>query len=256
MSEQPQGRFAETVVLVTGAARGIGAAICVRLAAEGATIAAVDLDEKGARESAARLRESGARATGIGADVTSRAAVEGAVSQTVAELGRLDGVVSCAGIVRDNLIHKLSDEDWDAVVDTHLRGGFLVAQAAQREMVPQRRGRIVFLSSGSARGSRGQANYAAAKAGIEGLTRTLALELGRFCITVNAVAPGFVETQMTHETAERIGIPWEEFVARESAQVALGRIAQPDDIAGVIAFLLSDDAAFVTGQTISVRGGP
>ena len=249
-------RFEGRVVLVTGAASGIGAATARRLVEEGAAVAIVDFDRSGAERIAGSLEELGARSVAIGADVTSRSEVEAAFARTVDEFDRLDGAVSCAGIVRDNLVHKLTDEDWSAVVDTHLKGGFLVAQTAQRQMVPQGSGRIVFLSSGSARGQRGQANYASAKGGLEALTRTLALELGRFGITVNAVAPGFVDTPMTRTTAERIGVTWDEFVETESRQVALGRIAQPEDIANVISFLLSDDAAFVTGQTISVRGGP
>jgi 3-oxoacyl-[acyl-carrier protein] reductase len=170
--------------------------------------------------------------------------------------GRLDILVTSAGIIRDNLLHKLSDEDWDAVVDTHLKGTFLAARAAQAHMVEQRSGRIVLISSVSALGNRGQANYSAAKAGIQGLTKTLAIELGPFGITVNCVAPGFVATAMTRQTAERVGVPFEDFQAFAAEQIPLRRVGQPEDVAGPIAFLCSADAAYVSGQVIYVRGGP
>jgi 3-oxoacyl-[acyl-carrier protein] reductase len=177
--------------------------------------------------------------------------------KAVAErLGRLDILVTCAGITRDNLLHKMTDEDWDGVIDTHLKGTFLCAQAAQSLMVPQRSGKMVFLSSTSALGNRGQANYSTAKAGLQGLARTLAIELGPFNINVNAVAPGFVATRMTQATAERIGVEWEAYKAERAKAIPLGRVGEADDIASVIAFFASHDASFVSGQTLYARGGP
>ncbi len=178
------------------------------------------------------------------------------VARTVGELGRLDVLVCSAGIIRDNLLFKMTDEDWDAVIDTHLKGSFLCARAAQRPMVDQKYGKMVFLSSTSALGNRGQANYSAAKAGLQGMARTLAIELGPFNINVNTVAPGFVETRMTRATAERMGVDFDAFKIGAASQIPLGRIGQPEDIASVIAFLCSDEASFVSGQTVYVRGGP
>ena len=243
-------RFEDRTALVTGGARGIGAATAERLAAEGAHVVVADFDEAAAQETAARV---GGRA--VRCDVTSRADVETAVA-VAAESGRLDVLVTCAGIIRDNLLHKLSDEDWESVIATHLRGTFLAAQAAQAHMVEQGSGAMVLISSTSALGNRGQANYAAAKAGIQGLTKTLAIELGRFSVRVNCVAPGFIATAMTAQTAERIGVPFEQFQEAVAEQTPLRRVGQPEDVSGVIAFLCSDDAAYVTGQVIYVRGGP
>jgi 3-oxoacyl-[acyl-carrier protein] reductase len=234
------------VALITGGARGIGAAAAERFMQDGARVAVTDLDVEEGPEGALR----------IACDVTKREDVEAAVDRTVEELGGLDILVTSAGITRDNLIHKLSDDDWDAVINTHLRGTFLAAQAAQKQMVQQRAGKMVLISSISAEGNRGQANYSTAKAGIQGLTRTLALELGPFNINVNCVAPGFVVTRMTEATAARIGMSFEEFQAAAAEQIPLRRVAQPADIAGVIAFLCSDDASYVSGQVIYVRGGP
>lgn len=238
-------RFEGKTALVTGGGRGIGKATVARFASEGARVAAADLafddDVQGLR---------------LETDVTKREAVESAVARTVEELGGLDILVTCAGIIRDNLIHKLSDDDWDAVIATHLRGTFLAVQAAQRHMTEQSSGKIVLISSTSALGNRGQTNYAAAKAGIQGMTKTLAIELGRFDVNVNCVAPGFVATAMTEQTAARMGVDFEQFQELAADQIPLRRIGQPEDIAGVIAFLCSEDASFVSGQVIYVRGGP
>ncbi len=179
-----------------------------------------------------------------------------AVARTVAELGGLDILVTSAGIIRDNLVHKLTDDDWDAVITTHLRGTFLSTQAAQAHMTQHGGGKMVLISSVSALGNRGQLNYSAAKAGIQGMTKTLAIELGRFNVNVNCVAPGFVSTAMTQQTADRIGIPFEDFKKLGAEQVPLQRVAEPEDIAGVIAFLCSEDASYVSGQVIYVAGGP
>lgn len=244
-------RFVGKVALVTGGARGIGAATAARLAAEGADVVVADFDLAAAEETATAI---GGRA--VRCDVTSREEVEAAVAAAAEPAGRLDILVTCAGIIRDNLLHKMSDDDWDAVIDTHLRGTFLSVQAAQRLMVAQKSGTMVLISSTSALGNRGQANYSAAKAGIQGLSKTLAIELGRFGITVNCVAPGFIATAMTEQTAARMGVPFEEFMDAVAAQTPVQRVGQPEDVAGVIAFLCSADAAYVSGQVIYVRGGP
>jgi 3-oxoacyl-[acyl-carrier protein] reductase len=244
-------RFEGRTALVTGGARGIGAATASRLAAEGARVVVADFDAEAAEETAKSVG-----GTAVRCDVTSTDEVEAAVAAAVEATGRLDVLVTCAGIIRDNLVHKLTDEDWDAVIDTHLKGTFLCARAAQRHMVEQKSGKMVLISSVSALGNRGQTNYSTAKAGIQGMTKTLAIELGPFGITVNCAAPGFIATAMTEQTAARIGVPFEQLQTAAAEQTPLRRVGQPEDVAGVIAFLCSEDAAFVTGQVIYVRGGP
>jgi 3-oxoacyl-[acyl-carrier protein] reductase len=239
------------VALVTGGGRGIGAATAQVMAAKGAKVVVSDLDEAPAAEVAGPIG-----GLAIACDVSKRESVEAMVEKAVKELGRLDILVTCAGIIRDNLLFKMTDDDWDAVIDTHLTGTFLCARAAQKHMVPQKYGKMVFLSSTSALGNRGQTNYSAAKAGLQGMARTLAIELGPFNINVNTVAPGFVETRMTRATAERMGVDYETFKLGAASQIPLQRIGQPEDIANVIAFLCSDESGFVSGQTIYVRGGP
>jgi 3-oxoacyl-[acyl-carrier protein] reductase len=238
-------RFEGKVALVTGGGRGIGKATVERFAAEGAKVATADL-----------AFDDDVPGLWLETDVTQREAVESAVARTVDEHGSLDFLVTCAGIIRDNLVYRMSDDDWEAVIATHLRGTFLSTQAAQRHMVEHGGGKMVLISSISALGNRGQLNYSAAKAGIQGMTKTLALELGRYNVNVNCVAPGFVTSAMTRQTAERIGVPFEDFQRMAAEQVPLQRIAEPEDIAGVIAFLCSEDASYVSGQVIYVRGGP
>ncbi len=237
-------RFEGKVAFVTGGGRGIGKATAARFASEGAKVAVADL---GFDDDAPGLR--------LETDVTQRDQVERAVEQTVAEHGGLDILVTCAGIIRDNLVHKLTDDDWEDVIATHLRGTFLAAQAAQRHMTQHGGGKMVLISSTSALGNRGQLNYSAAKAGIQGMTRTLSIELGKFGVNVNCVAPGFVSSAMTQQTADRVGVSFEDFQKYAAERTSLGRIGEPEDIAGVIAFLCSDDAAYVTGQVLYVDGG-
>jgi 3-oxoacyl-[acyl-carrier protein] reductase len=244
-------KFKDRVALVTGGGRGIGAATAQLLAQQGARVAVSDVDQGPADEVARPIK-----GLAISCDVTKRADVEAMVDRTVREFGRLDILVACAGITRDNLLFKMTDEDWDAVIDTHLKGTFLAARAAQKPMVANKYGKMVFLSSTSALGNRGQTNYSTAKAGLQGMARTLAIELGPFNINVNAVAPGFVETRMTRGTAERLGIDYESYRTGAASQIPLRRVGQPEDIANVIAFLCSDESGFVSGQTIYVRGGP
>jgi len=249
-------RFEGRTVVVTGGGRGIGATTAARFAREGAAVVVSDLDREPAEAVSGEIRKSGWRALPIACDVTERAAVEQLFESAVREFDTVDILVTCAGIIKDNLIHKMSDSDWDSVINTHLRGTFLCAQVAQRLMVPNRFGKIVFLSSRSALGNRGQANYSTAKAGLQGLARTLALELGPFNVNVNTVAPGFVETRMTRAVAERTGMDYEALKKTSAEQTALRRIGRPEDIAGVITFLCSEDASFITGQTVYVTGSP
>ena len=236
---------ASRVAIVTGAARGIGAATAIRLAADGFAIGVLDLDAASTKE-----------ALGVGVDVADPAAVQAAVGQVATELGDPVVLVNNAGITRDNLLFKMSDQDFDSVIAVHLRGAFLMSRAVQGYMTAAKWGRIVNLSSVSALGNRGQANYSTAKAGLQGFTKTLAIELGKFGVTVNAVAPGFIVTEMTAATAQRIGMSFDDFQKQAAARIPVGRVGRPEDIAHTISYLVSDGASFVTGQVIYVSGGP
>lgn len=250
-------RFEGNVALITGAARGIGFATAELFAEEGAAVAVCDLSAEMAAEAAARIASTfGVPAVGIGCDVADEAAVDALLATTLERLGGLDILVNNAGVTRDNLLFKMSVDDWDAVMSVHLRGAFLCTRAAQRHMVGKRRGKIVNLSSTSALGNRGQANYSSAKAGLQAFTRTAAIELGPYNINVNAVAPGFVDTEMTRQTAARRGYGVEEYKAMRAKNIPLGRVGVPRDIANVIAFLCSEEASFVSGQIVYVKGGP
>jgi 3-oxoacyl-[acyl-carrier protein] reductase len=242
--------------IVTGAARGIGAATARRLAADGMAVAVLDLDAGACAETVDAITAAGGRAVAVGADVSDASQVEAAVGKTAAELGPPVVLVNNAGILRDNLLFKMSEDDWDMVLEVHLRGAFLMSRAAQKFMVDQRFGRIVNLSSSSALGNRGQVNYSAAKAGMQGFTKTLAIELGQFGVTANAVAPGFIATDMTAATAARVGMSFEDFQTAAASRIPVRRVGQPDDIAHVISFLASEGAGFVSGQVIYVAGGP
>jgi len=242
--------------IVTGAARGIGAGIARRLTADGFAVALLDLDGEVAEGVAAELRESGAQAIGLSADVSDPDSVEAAVAEVAAQLGPVTVLVNNAGIIRDNLLHKMSVEDWDSVMGVHMRGAFLLAKATQGFMVEAKWGRIVNISSASALGNRGQANYSGAKAGLQGFTKALAKELGRFNITVNAIGPGFIETDMTRATAERMGQDFEELKKVVVGAIPVGRAGQPEDIAAAVAFFVREDASFTSGQVLYVAGGP
>ncbi|MEV0466408.1 3-oxoacyl-ACP reductase FabG [Nocardia tengchongensis] len=243
------------VAVVTGAARGIGAGTAARLAADGFAVAIVDLDEAACKDAVDAIAAAGGTAIAVGCNVTDENQVAAAFERIAAELGSVDVLVNNAGVLRDNLLFKMSVDDWDLVMSVHLKGAFLCTREAQKYMVKQKSGKIVNTSSVSALGARGQANYSAAKMGIQGLTRTLAMELGPFGINVNAVAPGFIVTEMTDATAARVGVSPEEFRAEAAKITPLRRVGEPADIANVVSFLVSDDASFVTGQTIYVDGG-
>lgn len=242
--------------VVTGGSRGIGAAVARRLAADGRDVAVLDLDLTGAADLIAEIEATGRRALALPCDVTDEAAVTRAVDAVTQTLSPPTILVNNAGVTRDNLLFRMSTSDWDTVMGVHLKGAFLMSRAAQAHMVAAGWGRIVNISSISALGNRGQANYAAAKAGLQGFTKTLALELGKFGVTVNAVAPGFVETAMTRQTAERLGVSFDEYKAQAVSQIAVARAGQPDDIAAVVSFFARDDASYVSGQVLYAAGGP
>jgi 3-oxoacyl-[acyl-carrier protein] reductase len=245
----------DRVALVTGAAQGIGAAIARRLAADGAKVGVLDLQEPAAQSVADEITAAGGTAIALGADVSKRAQVQAAVDRVVGEYGSLHILVNNAGVLRDNLLFKMSDDDWTTVMEVHLRGAFLCSQIAQQHMVAARYGRIISMSSTSALGNRGQANYATAKAGLQGLTKTLAIELGPFGITANAIAPGFIETAMTKATAERIGTTIEQMRAEVAARIPVRRGGVPEDIAQAAAFFAAEESGYVTGQVLYVDGG-
>ena len=242
--------------IVTGAARGIGAATALRLAADGHSVAVLDLSAESCAETVEAIEAGGGRALAVGADVSDETAVAAAFDKIESDLGVPTVLVNNAGIIRDNLLFKMTTGDWDAVMGVHLRGAFLMSKMAQAHMTKAGFGRIVNLSSSSALGNRGQANYSAAKAGLQGFTKTLAIELGRFGITVNAVAPGFIQTDMTAATAERLRMPFEEFIELTAKEIPVARVGQPDDIANAVSFFVGEAAGFVSGQVLYVAGGP
>jgi len=249
------GRFEGRVAIVTGAAQGIGAAVARRLAGEGAQVGVVDLTAERAQGTADEVVKAGGQAVAVGADVSKTADVQAAVSAVVAAYGHVDILVNNAGITRDNLLFKMTDEDWDSVIAINLRSAFLMSRECQKYFVAQKYGKIVSLSSRSAWGNRGQANYAASKAGVMGLTATLAIELGPFGVNVNAVAPGYIATAMTDATAQRVGFDPDDFRKASAELTPVRRVGVPEDIAATVAFLAADEASFISGQTIQVNGG-
>ncbi|MGW3483027.1 3-oxoacyl-ACP reductase FabG [Rhodococcus indonesiensis] len=242
--------------IVTGAARGIGAAVARRLAEDGFQVAVLDLDESACADTVSAIEAAGGKALAVGANVADEQSVAAAVEKVANELGDPTVLINNAGITRDNLLFKMTVDDWDAVMNVHLRGAFLMSRATQKYMVEAKFGRIVNLSSTSALGNRGQVNYSAAKAGMQGFTKTLAIELGKYGVTANAIAPGFIETEMTAATAERVGMSFEDFKAAAASQIPVARTGKPEDIAHTASFLASEGAGFVSGQVIYVAGGP
>ncbi len=250
------GKLDGRVAFVTGAGRGIGAATALRLAEDGACVVLADIDTDGCQQVRTEIEQAGSQALVVSCNVAEKADVEAAVQQTVEHFGQLDILVNNAGVLRDNLLFKMSDDDWETVMNVHLRGAFLCSRAAQTHMVKQKYGRIISLSSTSALGNRGQANYSTAKAGLQGLTRTLAIELGPFGITANAVAPGFIDTEMTRATARRMGFDPQERIEAAAKVIPVRRVGVPRDVANVICFLASEESGYVSGQIIYVAGGP
>jgi 3-oxoacyl-[acyl-carrier protein] reductase len=250
------GRFTGKVAFVTGGSRGIGKGIVELFASEGAKVALIDLNEEALSETTSELKEKGYEVYSKVANVVDAEQVENAVKEVYETFGSVDILVNNAGVIRDNLLFKMTDSDWQTVMDVHLKGSFNSARAVQKYMVENKYGRIINISSTSALGNRGQANYAAAKAGLQGFTKTLAIELGRYGITANSVAPGFIETEMTKETAARIGIPFEQLIKASVANIPVGRSGKPADIANAVAFFADEKSSFVNGQVIYVAGGP
>ncbi|WP_116047657.1 3-oxoacyl-ACP reductase FabG [Amycolatopsis palatopharyngis] len=251
MTESPS-----KVAIVTGAGRGIGAAVAARLAKDGFAVGLLDLDEASCVSGAEAIAADGGKAIGVGLDVSDSAQVDAAVTRVAEDLGAPTVLINNAGITRDNMLFKMTEDDWDSVMNVHLRGSFLMSRATQKYMTEQKWGRIVNLSSTSALGNRGQANYSAAKAGLQGFTKTLAFELGKFGVTANAIAPGFIATEMTAATAERLGVSFEDMKKGAAQEIPVRRVGKPEDIANVASFLVSDEASFVSGQVIYVAGGP
>ena len=250
------GKLDGRVAAVTGAGRGIGAAEAIKLAQEGANVAVLDLSAEAGQDTVMAVKDAGREALAVACDVSSTKQVGAAFEEVHNHFGRIDILINNAGLLRDNLLFKMSEDDWDKVLDVHLKGSFLCSQAVQQYMVEQEYGKIIMTSSIVALGNKGQLNYSAAKAGLQAMARTLALELGRFNINVNAVAPGWIETEMTKEAAERVGITMEDMKERFAKNIPLRRFGRVEDVANVVAFLCSDEASYISGETIYVAGGP
>ena len=256
LEERIRNVMAQRIAIVTGAARGIGAGTAKRLASDGMAVGVLDLNEADGAQTVAEIEKAGGKAIAVGADVSNADQVQAAVDRVAAELGEPTVLINNAGVTRDNLLFKMSETDWDMVLNVHLRGAFLMTRATQKYMVSAKWGRIVNLSSVSAVGNRGQVNYSAAKAGMQGLTKTLAIELGKFGVTANAVAPGFIVTDMTAATAARLGVSFEDFQAGAAQTIPVQRVGLPEDVANAISFFCSEAAGFVSGQILYIAGGP
>lgn len=250
------GRFEGRVAMVTGGSRGIGKGVAQAFAEGGAKIAIIDINEEALTEVEKEFKEKGYEVLVKKANVVEAEEVEVAMEEVVNSFGSLDILVNNAGIIQDNMLFKMTDSDWQMVMDVHLKGSFNASRAAQKYMVKQKYGRIINISSTSALGNRGQANYATAKAGLQGFTKTLAFELGKYGITANSVAPGFIETEMTKSTAERVGASFEDFVKGAISKIPVARSGKPEDIANAVAFFADEKSSFVNGQVIYVAGGP
>lgn len=244
------------IAIVTGAARGIGAAISLRLAQDGHDVAVIDLKREACADTVAAVEATGQRSIAIAADVSDEAAVRRGVAEIADALGAPTVLVNNAGVLRDRTLAKLTLDDWETVINVNLRSVFLMCREAQGYMREARWGRIVNLSSIAALGAFGEANYAAAKAGIQGFTKTIAIELGRYGVTANVVAPGFVVTDMTREVAARMNVPIEEMTAEMMQAIHVGRAGEPEDIANAVAFFADARSGFVTGQVLYVAGAP
>lgn len=244
------------VALVTGAGSGIGAGIAQELADLGHQVAVLDRTEEAALEVAARINASGCRATAVHADIGDPTQVTQAVDEVTQELGPVGILVNNAGFAKDNNVLDMPLEDWDAVINTHLRGSFLTLKATAPAMREANWGRVVNISSISALGDDERINYVAAKSGLEGFTKAAALDLAQHGITVNAVGPGVVYTKMTTVSAARAGRTLEQHLEAQARTIPVGRIGTPHDIARAVLFFAAEDAGFVTGQVIYVSGGP
>lgn len=248
--------FEGKTAFVTGGSRGIGRQIAERFASEGANVAIIDVNEEALQAAQEEMSGQGYSIYTKNASVTDKEQIEGAMKEVFEKFGSIDVLVNNAGVIRDNMLFKMTDEDWLTVTDVHLKGAFYATRAAQQYMTQNKYGRIINISSTSALGNRGQANYATAKAGLQGFTKTLAIELGKYGITANAVAPGFIETDMTKATAERIGVPFEELIKASVSSIPVGRSGKPEDIANAVAFFADERSSFVSGQVLYVAGGP
>ncbi len=251
-----ENRFQGRTAFITGGSRGIGGKIAERFGEEGANIAIIDVNEEAIAETKQLFEEAGYPVYEKVASVTDRQQVENTMAEVQEQFGSIDILVNNAGVIRDNLLFKMTDEDWQMVMDVHLKGTFYVTRAAQEYMVKNRYGRIINISSTSALGNRGQVNYSAAKAGLQGFTKTLAIELGKYGITANSVAPGFIETDMTKATAERMGISFDQLIEASVSKIPVGRSGKPEDIANAVAFFADEKSSFVSGQVLYVAGGP
>lgn len=249
-------RFSDRVAIITGGSRGLGFSIAEKLASEGAKIVLFDIDEEALQTAKEQLKTKDIDVFTKVVDIVNSEEVDSAVEEVSHAFETIDILVNNAGIIRDNLVFRMSNEDWQQVLNVHLNGAFNMTRAVQTHMVKQQYGRIINVSSTSALGNRGQLNYATSKAGIQGFTKTLAIELGQFGITSNAVAPGFIKTEMTKRVAERLNVPFEAFLDDIAKTVPAGRVGKPEDIANVVAFFADECSSYVNGQVIYVAGGP